>query len=330
MIRELAERLLAVMDRVPRGRAELLQASGLRAENWRPVIRELCSSGKVVQLGTTKGALYARGPCPLNDARGYPAAGASPRSDYVGRLLDAIDDVPRGRGELIHRGHLTMSDWNEAIGELVDRGLVHRLGDKGGARYVRASSAGELVAFAASPATHDRRQDFRESAHHVVEDLLREFGLDEGPRVSSRDEGLRGRHISPSSDTPGASAGPGNPAAKMASEQVRGVHERVPPSASTRGDGQSSAPPSHYVPGLAKSQWVRAAEPTSMSWDKRNYEILDNRASGGCLWIVDSPEAREYVQHLNRCGAGFALKAAGARATGGRTAWWTKRTDVVL
>ncbi|GDX83870.1 hypothetical protein LBMAG42_56810 [Deltaproteobacteria bacterium] len=52
--------------------------------------------------------------------------------------------------------------------------------------------------------------------------------------------------------------------------------------------------------------------------------MFDQRAKGGCLWVVDGPGAREAVARVAReRGVRFYFKAPGPRCADFRPAWWT-------
>lgn len=56
----------------------------------------------------------------------------------------------------------------------------------------------------------------------------------------------------------------------------------------------------------------------------QDIELIDHRARGGCLWVIDEPGAELVVAAVERAtGTKFQYKAEGARSTGWRAAWWT-------
>jgi hypothetical protein len=333
---ELLQRLHAAIDTVPRGRADLLARSGLKEADWRPTVVALLECGAVIQQGDRRGARYVRG-------RGRVPIGSGSRSTPEPRppsvrseapayllevLLAAVDDVPRARAELTERSGIDPAEWGAAIWTLHQSGAVFKVGDRGSARYFRAPTGvgGQTVVghpmVVSSPV--------RQSAHDDVEDIFRELGAFDGAGVAE----VAAANPSPPQQLPlglsrvGASISAANIQERPISSSQEGVRAepKLLVSSGFATIIPSAAPPApkNCAPGgvvvVGSLQKPDPAQP---------YEAIDKRSSGGCLWIVDSPKARESVAKANVLGAGFVLAPGGGRATNGRAAWWTKRPGIV-
>jgi hypothetical protein len=54
-------------------------------------------------------------------------------------------------------------------------------------------------------------------------------------------------------------------------------------------------------------------------------EIIDKRASNGCLWIIDGPKFRSLIPQLKVQGLIFSFAEKGGAATDRKPAWWIKK-----
>jgi hypothetical protein len=241
-------------------------------------------------------------------------------------LLAAVDDVPRARAELTERSGIDPADWGAAIWTLHQSGAVFKVGDRGSARYFRAPPGvgGQTVVghplVVASPV--------RQSAHDDVEDIFRELGAFDGVGVAE----VAAAKASPPLQLPlglsrvGASSGAASIQERPRSSSQEGVRAEPKPLISrglARVGPSTAAPrPKNCAPGgivtVGRRENPDPAQP---------YEAIDKRSSGGCLWIIDGPEAREYVDKAIPEGVGFVLAPGGGRATSGRAAWWTKNAQ---
>lgn len=79
------------------------------------------------------------------------ASNASDDDALAARILDAMEPGVRyARGDLIDMLELTPAEWKQAVGELVEKGLVRRTGERRGTRYERLAqtsspSHGDMV-----------------------------------------------------------------------------------------------------------------------------------------------------------------------------------------
>lgn len=332
---ELLHRLHAAIDTVPRGRADLLARSGLAESDWRPTVTALIECGAVIQQGDRKGARYVRGRgrVPNSNRAAAPTPAIESRAhrteapvDVLEALLAATDGVPRPRAELTERAGIDPDDWAAAIWTLHQAGAVFKVGDRGGARYFRAPGGVDGQAVVAHPVAVS--SPVRQSAHDDVEDIFRELGAFDGVGRAE----VESAKSSPPVQLPlGLSRLVGSKSAAGAHGQpasgARDIGRAEPKPLVSRGMarvGPSTAPPrpQNWAPGgivvVGRREKPDPAQP---------YEAIDKRSSGGCLWIIDGPEAREYVKKVNLEGADFVLAAGGGRATNGRRAWWTKNAQ---
>jgi hypothetical protein len=298
MRRELMQQLLDAIDDVPRGRAELLERSGLSVLDWQRTVNSLVSCGEVIQYGDRRTAMYVRRggvvvrPSPTASAT--PVVAADPRRSKGTRkavdvLFDTIDEVPRARAELTKRAGIKVDAWASAIWALIQRGDVIKQGDRGTARYSRASKHIEGQDRVATP--RPLQSPVRQSVHDDVEDIMRELGVFDEPTIARSTP-------TPTVDT-----------------RQRLLGGRAPGVVAT----PAIVTPPRSVPTAPAQPGGRAAATGGF-----RYEAIDKRNVGGCLWIVDSPAARIYVAEANAEGAAFVYAQEGGRATDGRPAWWTK------
>ncbi|MGC2192517.1 MAG: J domain-containing protein [Candidatus Dormiibacterota bacterium] len=69
----------------------------------------------------------------------------------------------------------------------------------------------------------------------------------------------------------------------------------------------------------------QAAAVTLTSYFKdRGFTVVDNRMTGGVLWVLDQPALPELMVQLREHGMEFEFAAAGGVATDHRAAWWTR------
>ena len=56
----------------------------------------------------------------------------------------------------------------------------------------------------------------------------------------------------------------------------------------------------------------------------RGFRVVDNRPTGGVLWVVDRAALEPLIRHLQDQGIEFEYVASGGMATEHRPAWWTR------
>ncbi|MGH7667643.1 MAG: J domain-containing protein [Candidatus Dormibacteria bacterium] len=56
----------------------------------------------------------------------------------------------------------------------------------------------------------------------------------------------------------------------------------------------------------------------------RGFSVVDNRLTGGVLWVVDGSRLEPAINKLREQGIEFEFAASGGMATGHRPAWWTR------
>jgi hypothetical protein len=431
---ELLRRLFAATDSVPRGRSELLAIAGVAQNEWRSLITELISAGYVEQLGDRRAAEYVRvaegdslGSAELKsgDAASKWREREPTSNGLYLQLLAGMDDVPRSRAELTARSGIGPEQWPGAIWHLMRSGDVHKVGDKGGARYFRV---GPAVREDADYQMRDSTSAVRFSAHKDVEDVLRELGLfedldsttgaepiercasevpfhrvdadsamelsrqstsdsrgwlpklgvsakqmvaDAAPKAqelpslfSRASEDLERLQITSGPPPLPFPAFTGEPARRDGLSQPHGsaafsaqlanlvdigpnvqyIPPPLPHAVQTHTPHEVQVarwdPNSDTPPPLPRTSNLRDTGPQKVTVQPNQFcvacpsrlghEVIDKRSAGGCLWIIDTPSASEYVKWLNRGGARFIYASGGGRATDFRAAWWTKDPNVVL
>lgn len=68
------------------------------------------------------------------------------------------------------------------------------------------------------------------------------------------------------------------------------------------------------------------SDPLHMLFRNAGIEFVDNRHTGGNLWIIGGYELKPVVDQLQKMSLHFRFRAEGGRRTGGRPAWWTRDT----
>jgi len=58
---------------------------------------------------------------------------------------------------------------------------------------------------------------------------------------------------------------------------------------------------------------------------KENIPYVDRRGKKGCLWLIGSDELAPFAWHCGQLGIKFRFKPEGARATQGKSTWWTRQ-----
>ena len=68
-----------------------------------------------------------------------------------------------------------------------------------------------------------------------------------------------------------------------------------------------------------------AGEVTSADFLRsEGFSVVDNRQTGGVLWVVAAPALEPHLHKLRDRGLEFEFAASGGMATGHRPAWWTR------
>ncbi|HEY6537679.1 MAG TPA: J domain-containing protein [Candidatus Dormibacteraeota bacterium] len=57
---------------------------------------------------------------------------------------------------------------------------------------------------------------------------------------------------------------------------------------------------------------------------EQGFSVVDNRATGGVLWVVATPEVEPILERLRKQGLEFEYSPTGGMATGNKAAWWTR------
>jgi len=304
---------LAALDETPRTKAELLERSRIAEEDWSQAIAQLCDTGKAVHIGHTKASRYAR-PGFLELKRQakphLPVVQAEIVKGARTRLLVALDETPRMKGELIRRARIEEHDWDDAISYLVEVGMAVRSGQAKGTRYALAGSCATMhkpfpsadPMVAARPAVEKPRvataafdakalKDARSKPasaiasdyHDVVEEVLRELCGDEAPRTET-EKPVCDAFLEPRFDV---------------------VRPTVPET------------PSPLVSSNPR-------EPLDARLRSFGFSVIDHRDKAGCLWVLDGPTVAVELRKMAAAdGVTFRFTSEGARATDYRPAWWT-------
>jgi curved DNA-binding protein CbpA len=56
----------------------------------------------------------------------------------------------------------------------------------------------------------------------------------------------------------------------------------------------------------------------------RGFTVVDNRMTGGVLWVLDQPALEELIDQLREQGMEFEFASTGGMATNHTAAWWTR------
>jgi curved DNA-binding protein CbpA len=78
-------------------------------------------------------------------------------------------------------------------------------------------------------------------------------------------------------------------------------------------------------PANGKDDRPGSGEVTSADFLRsQGFSVVDNRQTGGVLWVVAAPELEPHLHKLRDRGLEFEFAASGGMATGHRPAWWTR------
>jgi len=105
----------------------------------------------------------------------------------------------------------------------------------------------------------------------------------------------------------------------------------------------------HAAPSARSRPWSRTREPADQSPRPRptrrvdgvspgtytaasflrdeGFAVVDNRTTGGVLWVLEAPRLEPVLDTLRDHGIEFEYVSSGGMATENRPAWWTRARD---
>jgi hypothetical protein len=291
---------LEAIDAVPRSRAELLERSGVAEEDWPSAIAFIVSSGWARRIGAKRGSRYTR-------------FGAG---DAVNEAVDSTDeDEPTE--EVTRPSTRTLTDDDDDLPEGV-REILRALDDTPRARADILEASGVREG-AWLPAI-----DFIMAAGFAVR-----TGSKRGTRYTRvGTDNARSARAGVTIARPTASTDPQQRDRRNLPALVAiGYHDIVLEALQQLGDRRAPEPKSASAEDVeVQADEVEEVEEvdTAAVLSRAGLELIDLRDRGGCLWVVDTPTARDTLTSItHRAGTQFFF-AASSRACRGRAAWWTR------